>query len=104
MTSKRKNKQDPSNPWLAPGIIKSIKIKNNLYKQFCQTTNSAQRVSLHQKFKNHRHQIVTLNCLCKEDYFKAYFETNKNDSKKSVFVIKLSSILRHLKMYLKNLL
>ena len=40
------------------------------------------RVSLHQKFKNYRNQIVTLNCLCKEDQVKAYFETNKKDSKK----------------------
>ena len=80
--SKRKNKQDPSNPWLTPDIIKSIRIKNNLYKQFYQATNQAQTVSLHQKFKSYRNQIVTLNRLCKEDYFKAYFETNKNDSKK----------------------
>ena len=80
ITSKRKNKQDPSKPWLTPGIIKSIRIKNNLYKQFCQATNPAQRVSLHQKSKNCRNQIVTLNRLCKEDYFKAFFETNKKDS------------------------
>ena len=67
-------------------MIKSIRIKNNLYKQFCQATNPTQRVSLHQKFKNYRSQIVTLNCFCKEDYFKAYFETNKKDSKKSGLV------------------
>ena len=79
ITSKRKNKQDPSKPWLTPGIIKSIRIKNNLYKQFCQATNPAQRVSLHQKFKNYKNQIVTLNRLCKADYFKAYFETSKKD-------------------------
>ena len=77
--SKRKNKQDPSKPWLTSGIIESIRIKNNLHKQFCQATNPAQRVSIHNKFKNCRNQIVTLNDLCKEDYFKAYFETNKED-------------------------
>ena len=77
--SKRKNKQDPSKPWLTPGIIKSIRIKNNLYKQFCKATNPAQRVSIHQKLKNYRNQIVTLSRLSKEDYFKAYFETNKKD-------------------------
>ena len=79
ITSKRKNNYDPFKPWLTPGVIKSIRIKNNLYKQFCQATNPTQRVSLHQKFKNYRNEIVTLNCLCKEDYFKAYFETNKKD-------------------------
>ena len=40
---------------------------------------------LHQKFKNYRNQIVTRNRLCKEDYFKAYFETNKKDQKKIWF-------------------
>ena len=88
ITSKRKNKQDPSKPWLTPGIIKSIRIKNNLYKQFCQATNPAHRVSLHQKFKTYRNQIVTLNHLSKEDYFQAHFETNKKDSKKIWFGIK----------------
>ena len=68
-------------------MIKSIRIKINLYKQFCQVTNPAQRASLHQKFKNYRNQIVTLNRVCKEDDFKAYFETNKKDSKKIWFGI-----------------
>ena len=85
---KRKNKQDPSKPWLTPGVIKSIRIKNNLSKQFCQANNLGQRVILHQKFKNYKNQIVTLNCLCKKDYFKAYFETNKKDLKKIWFGIK----------------
>ena len=85
---KRKNKQDPSKPWLTPGVIKSIRIKNNLSKQFCQANNLGQRVILHQKFKNYKNQIVTLNCLCKKDYFKAYFETNKKDLKKIRFGIK----------------
>ena len=39
---------------LTAGIIKYIKVKNNLYKVFCQTTNSPQRVILHQKFKNYK--------------------------------------------------
>ena len=88
MISKKKNKQDPSKPWLAPDITKSIRIKNNLYKTFCQATNPAQRVNLHQKFKNYRNQTVTLNHLRKEDYFIAYFETNKKDFKKIWFGIR----------------
>ena len=43
---------------------------------------------LHQKFKNYRNQIVTLNRLCKENYFKTYFETNKKDSKRIWYGIK----------------
>ena len=44
ITFKRKSKQDLSKTCLTPGLIKSIRIKNNLYKQFCQATNRAQRV------------------------------------------------------------
>ena len=60
--TKRSNWQDPLKPWLTTGIIKSIRIKNNLHKRFCQATNPAQSASLHQKFENYRNQIVTLYC------------------------------------------
>ena len=69
------------------GIVKSS-VKNKLYKQFCQATNSTRRDILHQKFKNYRNQIVTLSCLCKENYFKTYFETNKKDLKRIWYGIK----------------
>ena len=77
-TSKRKNKLDPSKSLLTPGLIKSIRIKNNLCKQFCQATNPAQRINLDQKLKYYRNQIVTLNSLRKENYFNAYREPKKN--------------------------
>ena len=69
------------------GIIKSINAKNKLYKQFCQATNSTRR-DIHQKFKSYRYQIVTLSCLCKENYFKTYFENNKKDPKRIWYGIK----------------
>ena len=70
------------------GILKSINVKNKLYKQFCQATKTTSKNTLHQKLKNYRNQIVTLNRLCKENYFKTYFETNKKDSKRIWYVIK----------------
>ena len=88
ITFKRKNKQDPSKPWPTPGIIKSIRIKNDLCEEFFQATNPTQRVSIYQKFKNCRNQIVTLNLLWKEDCFKGYFEINKKDSNKIWYGIK----------------
>ena len=51
-TPKRKIKKDTSKPWLTTGILKSVNVKNKLYKQFCQATNSTRRDILHQKFKN----------------------------------------------------
>ena len=50
----QQKKQDPSKPWLTPDIIKSIRIKNNLHKEFCQATKLPQKISLHQKVKNYR--------------------------------------------------
>ena len=70
------------------GIVKS-NVKNKLYKQFCQATNSTHRDILHQKFKNYRNQIVTLSRLCKENYFKTYFETNIKDSNRIWYGIKI---------------
>ena len=87
-TPKRKIKRDTSKPWMTSGILKSINVKNKLYKEFCQATNSTRRDILHQKFKNYRNQIVTLNRLCKENYFKTYFETNKKDSKRIWYGVK----------------
>ena len=55
-TPKRKIKKDTSKPWLTAGNLKSINVKNKLYKQFCQATNSTRRDILHQKFKNQRNQ------------------------------------------------
>ena len=87
-TPKRKIKKDTSKPWLTTGILKSINVKNKLYKQFCQATNSTRRDILHQKFKNYRNQIVILSRrLCKENYFKT-FETNKKDLKRIWYGIK----------------
>ena len=65
-TPKRKIKRDTSKPWMTSGIFKSINVKNKLYKQFCQATNST-RGNIRQ-FKNYRNQVVTLSRLCKENY------------------------------------
>ena len=65
---------------MTSGILKTIRVKIKLYKQFCQATNS--NFILHQKFKNCRNQTVTLNRLGKDNYCKIYFETNKEDSKR----------------------
>ena len=73
---------------MTSGILKSINIKNKLYKNFCQATNSTRKSTLHQKFKNYRNEIVILNCLCKENYFKTYFETNKKNWKRIWYGIK----------------
>ena len=52
--SKRKIKRGTSKPWTTSGILKSINVKNKLYKQFSQATNSTRKNTFHQKFKSCR--------------------------------------------------
>ena len=87
-TPKQKIKRDPSKPWMTSGILKSINVKNKLYKQFFQATNSTRKNILHQKFESYRNQTVTLNRLWKENFFKTYFETKKKDSKRIWYGVK----------------
>ena len=78
--TKKQQKSLPK-PWLTKGILKSIKVKNKTYKQFCKSTDPLKKNELHIKFKTYRNSIVKLTRQCKEDYFKSYFENNKKNSK-----------------------
>ena len=92
-TTKWRIKRNTSKRWMMSSILKSINVM--LYKQFCQASNSTHNNILHQQFKNYRNQIVTLNHLCKENYLKAYFETNKKDLKRIWYGIKISKTRSH---------
>ena len=65
-------------PWFTKGILKSIKVKKESYKQFYNSTDPLKKNELQIKFKTYRNSIVKLTRQCKEDYFKSYFENNKN--------------------------
>ena len=69
--------------------LKVIKVKKKLYKQFCQATYPAQRVNLHQKIKKCRNQIITANCLCKENYFKRFWNQKRINPKNIWYGIKI---------------
>ena len=64
-------------PWLTKGILKSIKVKNKTYQQFCKSSDPLKKNGLHIKFKTCRNSILKLTRQSKEDYFKSYFENNK---------------------------
>ena len=66
-------------PWISKGILKSIKVRNSLYKQMA-INNSPEITS---KYKQYRNLIVTLQKRSKELYYKSFFEKNKNDIKKT---------------------
>ena len=68
-------RQTKSKPWITPALSNSIKIKDRVYKQF-------KKRKLDERFKNYRNLTTTLTRVCKEDYYKPFFQDNKKDSKK----------------------
>ena len=75
-------RQTKSKPWITPALSNSIKIKNRVYKQFCKASDPIKKRKLHEWFKNYRNLTTILTRVCKEDYYKSFFQDNKKDSKK----------------------
>ena len=76
------NLQTKSKPWITPTPSNSIKIKNRVYKQFCTASDPIKKKKLHEWFKNYRSLTIILTRVCKEEYYKSFFQDNKKDSKK----------------------
>ena len=64
-------------PWITKGILKSIKIRDRLYKKYLSKKSNI----LLQKYKQYRNLIVTLIRVSKKNHYHAYFETNKTNIK-----------------------
>ena len=71
-----------SNKVQTPALSNSIKIKNRIYKQFCKANDVIKKRKLHEQFKNYRNLTTILTRVCKEEYYKSFFQDNKKDSKK----------------------
>ena len=65
-------------PWISKGILKSISIKNKLYKKFLKT----KKFIWYQKYKYYRDLINHLIRKSKNNYYVAYFEKFQKNSKK----------------------
>ena len=59
-------------PWITPAIIKSIRVKNKLYKQFLKTNSNY----YHSKYKFYRNRLNYLIKLSKRKYYSDYFLNN----------------------------
>ena len=70
-------------PWITQGIIKSIKIKNNLYKKLCKSKNIQNKNILSHKFKQYRNLIKTLTRRSKNNYYYHYFDSNRKNLRKT---------------------
>ena len=75
-------RQTKSKPWITPALSNSIKIKNRVYKQFCMASDPIKKRKLHERFWNYRNITNILTRVCKEDYYKSFFQDKKIDSKK----------------------
>ena len=68
--------KETTKPWMAKALLKSIKVKNRIYKQFSKATNPHEKTEIQKRFKVYRNHVVTLTRICKGNYCKEYFEDN----------------------------
>ena len=68
-------------PWITKGILKSISIKNNLYKRYIKSKNSENKDLLFTKFKSYRNNISNLLRSSKKSYYNIFFQSNINSIK-----------------------
>ena len=78
------------NPWITPGIIKSVKEKNVLYKKWKKTTsktNKAGNHDLYLKYANFRKTLRNAIKFAKKHYYGSKFKSASGDMKKTWKVI-----------------
>ena len=56
-----------------------IRNKNKIYNKFCKAKDQKRKDLLNQQFKNYRNILSNLTKKSKENYFKEYFQENKNN-------------------------
>ena len=56
-----------------------IRNKNKTYNKFCKAKDQKRKDLLHQQFKNYRNILSNLTKKSKENYYKEYFQENKNN-------------------------
>ena len=74
--------KETTKPWMTKALLKSIKVKNRIYKQFSKTTNPHEKTEIQKRFKVYRNHGVTFSRICKENYYQEYFEDNRKNADK----------------------
>ena len=70
-------------PWITKGLLKSMQIRDSLFKNLSIEKNSNMIKPIYLRHKIYRNMIVTLLRRSKENYYKNYFDKNKTDIKKT---------------------
>ena len=68
-------------PWITPGLLKSISIKNKLLTKFIKLKEPTLKNEAHTKHKLYRNMLPTLLKRSKHTYFSSFFQNHINDSK-----------------------
>ena len=71
------------NPWITSGILKSMRDRDKIYKQFTKETDVAKKNNFFVLYKKKRNLITTLLRRSKANYYASYFEEHKNNAKKT---------------------
>ena len=71
------------NPWITQGLLKSMRDRDKMYKQFTKETDPVKKHGFFTTYKQKRNLIITLLRQSKASYFASFFEENKNDAKKT---------------------
>ena len=79
---KNKKYRQKLRPWITPGIIKSMSIRDKLYQTFIHCKNPVKKQSFENRYKFYRNTIVSLCRRSKISHYSNFFNNNLNNSKK----------------------
>ena len=66
-----------SKPWVTKGTIKSIKVRDKLYKEFIRSKIRQEREYKYSAFKKYRNKITGLLKISRQSYYENSFNENK---------------------------
>jgi len=65
-----------SKPWITKGILTSMKIRDNFFRDYLNSSSPDIKSFLHSRYKLYRNKIVSLLRLSKQNHFKQFFNSN----------------------------
>ena len=73
--SRRPSNNGLTKPWISKALLKSIKMKNILYRRFLSNPTSTREIS----YKNYKNKLSSTLCAAKRNYFEKKFEEYKSN-------------------------
>ena len=70
-------------PWITHGLLKSMSIRDKLYKDFASETDENRKKDLHSSYKDYRNKIVFLLRKSKKQHFTNFFKEHNTNIKKT---------------------